>query len=181
MEGAKRCFAFLKTLGLSVGVFVSDRHQGIARWIRDNCANTKHYFDIWHIARSVTKKLLVLSKEKGCGIIKNWMKGIQRHIYWCAMSTTAGFESLITFLHHVCNKHENHPDPLYPKCHHGVLEPRKWIKVDKEIFPSVRKVQYFLLAIEYIDTPSQQMVMWRKSQFNMSVGNHDSCIQNDQY
>ena len=99
------------------------------------------------------------------------------------MSTTAGFESLITakwnsFLHHVCNKHENHPDPLYPKCHHRVLEPRKWIKVDKEIFRSVRKVQYFLLAIEYIDTPSQQMVMWRECQFNMSVGNHDSCIQN---
>lgn len=184
MEGAKRCFAYLKTLGLTVGVFVSDRHRGIAKWIRENCATTKHYFDIWHIARSVTKKLLVLSKEKGCGIIKDWMKGIRRHIFWCATSTTAGFESLITakwnsFLRHVCNKHENHPDRLYPKCHHGVLEPRKWIKVGKEIFPTVRiKSNIFLLAIEYIDTPSQQMVMSHESQFNMSVGNHDSCIQN---
>lgn len=143
MEGAKRCFAYLKTLGLSVGVFVSDRHRGIAKWIRENCATTKHYFDIWHKARCVTKKLLILSKEKGCGVIKDRMKGIRRHIYWCATSTTAGFESLITakwnsFLHHVWNKHENHPDPLYPKCHHGDLEPRKWIKVGKEIFPCVR-------------------------------------------
>lgn len=79
LEGAKRCFAHLKTLGLSVGVFVSDRHQGIAKWIRENCATTKHYFDIWHIARTVTTKLLVLSKEKGCGIIKDWMRGTRRH------------------------------------------------------------------------------------------------------
>ena len=82
-------------------------------------------------------------------------------------------------MHHVCNKHENHPDPLYPKCHHGDLEPRKWIKVGKEIFLRVRiKSNIFLLATEYIDTPSQQMVMWHESQYNMSVGNHDSCIQN---
>ena len=32
------------------------------------------------------------------------------------------------FLHHVCNKHTDHPDPMYLKCAHGELDKRKWIK-----------------------------------------------------
>lgn len=126
----------MKGLGLSIAIFVSDRHRGIAKWIRENCASTKHYFDIWHIARSITKKLLSASKEKGCEIIKDWMKGIRRHVYWCATSTKDGFEALIlakwtSFMRHVANKHSDHPDPLYKQCHHGDLEPRKWIKIGR--------------------------------------------------
>ncbi len=31
---------------------------------------------------------------------------------------------------HVPDKHENHPDALFPKCAHGELEtPRHWIKI----------------------------------------------------
>ncbi|CAH3169104.1 unnamed protein product [Pocillopora meandrina] len=114
------CTTILK-LGLLIGIFVSDRHRGIAKWIRENCVNTKHYFDIWHVARSLGKKLLALSREKGCEIIKEWMKGIRKHLYWCVTSTKAGFESHIlatgnSLLRHVSNKHNNHPDPLYKQC-----------------------------------------------------------------
>lgn len=86
--------------------------------------------------RSVSKKLVGASKLKGCEGIKDWIKGVRRHIYSCATSTKAGFQSLIvakwkSFIRHVSNKHSNHPDELYKQCNHGVLEPRKWIKVGK--------------------------------------------------
>ena len=85
---------------------MSDRHRGIAKWIREVCKETTHYYDIWHVARSVTKKLLAASKEKGCEIIKEWSKGIRRHLYWSATSTKPGFSKLIlakwkSFLRHV--------------------------------------------------------------------------------
>ena len=136
LAGAKRCFSHLQRLGVSIAVFVSDWHREIAKWIRENCPNTKHFFDIWHVARSVTK--VECKQGKRYEIIKDWMKGIKRHIYWCATSTKAGFESLIlakwnSFMRHVANKHSNHPDPLYKQCHHGDLEPRKWIKIDNLI------------------------------------------------
>ena len=57
----KRGFFFLQHFGLSIGIFVFDRHRDIARWIRENCVNTTHYFDIWVVARSQAKKLLALS------------------------------------------------------------------------------------------------------------------------
>ena len=134
LEGAKRCFQFLQQLGLTIGVFVSDRHRGIAKWIREACTTTKHYFDIWHVARSLTKKLLAAGKEKGCEVIMEWVKGIRRHLYWSATSTDATFGDLkvakwTSFMRHVANKHTDHPDPKYKNCNHADLQPRKWIKI----------------------------------------------------
>lgn len=80
LEGAQRCFKFLKQLGLVITVFISDQHRGIGKWIREVCPQTTHFYDIWHVARSLTKKLLKASKEKGCEAIQNWMKGIRRHL-----------------------------------------------------------------------------------------------------
>ena len=34
-------------------------------------------------------------------------------------------------MRHITNKHEDHPDPLFPKCVHGEIDKRKWIKVGK--------------------------------------------------
>ena len=51
-------YHFLEQLGLSISVFISDRHRGIAKWIRETCRKTTHYYDNWHVARSITKKLL---------------------------------------------------------------------------------------------------------------------------
>ena len=121
-------------LGLTVAVFISDRHRGIAKWIPESRANTKHFFDIWHVPRSITKKLLKASKEKGCEIIACWIKGTRKHLYWCATSTIPGFGSPIvakwsSFLCHVANKHSDHPNPLYTNCNHGELEKRKWIQI----------------------------------------------------
>ena len=111
LEGCKRSFQFLKVLGLSISAFISDRHRSIAKWIRESCPSTKYYFDIWHVARTITKKLLKASKEKGCEVISSWIRGIRKHLYWCATSSKPGFGSLISakwhsFLRHVANKHK---------------------------------------------------------------------------
>ena len=50
LEGAKRAFSFLYSVGLRISVFISDRHRGIAKWIRENQAGCAHFYDIWHIA-----------------------------------------------------------------------------------------------------------------------------------
>ena len=34
-------------------------------------------------------------KQVRCGIIKEWMKGVRNHVYWCTSSTNQGFENLI--------------------------------------------------------------------------------------
>ena len=135
LEGAKRNFSFLQSKGLVIEKFISDRHLGIAKWIRESQPATNHFYDIWHVARSVTKKLLKAGKEKGCEIIGDWAKAIRNHIYWCATSTKEGFQQMIlakwnSFIRHVADKHDNHKDQLFKECAHAHLDtPRRWIKI----------------------------------------------------
>ena len=98
LQGANNCFAYLDNAGIIVKVFVSDRHKGIAKWIRETQPSTSHFFDIWHVVRSVNKKILAA-----------WNRGIRNHIHWCATSTMPGFQTMIlakwlSLMRHVAGK-----------------------------------------------------------------------------
>ena len=138
LEGAKKCLQYLLDRGIPVPEFTSDRHVGIAKWLREQHPEIAHYFDIWHLARSITKKIVKVSKDKDCGKLKEWLQAIRNHLYWCAASSRQGFKELIiakleSLIRHIANKHENHGSDLFPRCAHEELEPRLWIKVGKMI------------------------------------------------
>ena len=139
LKGAQDSFAFLKAAGLGIAVFISDRHRSIAKWIREQEPATSHFFDIWHVAKSITKKLLQVGRESGCDLLVNWQKAIKNHLHWCATSTKLGFGELIlakwkSIIRHVCNKHTHHPEPLFKQCVHGPLSRRYWLKKGEVIF-----------------------------------------------
>ena len=137
LDAAKKCFSHIKDCDLKIDVFVSDRHKGIAKWIRQSEKSTDHYNDVWHVNKSINKKVFKASKEKGCEVLKDWLTGIRSHLYWCVQSTRLGYAELITAkwkstVRHIANKHEDHPDDLFPKCaHDSDLEDREWIKMGK--------------------------------------------------
>ena len=96
LEGCKLSFSISVTkVGLAIKVFVSDRHRGIAKWIREHQPTVKHYFDQWHVAKGLVKKLLAASKLKGCEVISEWIKAVKNHIFWCSTSTKADFPDII--------------------------------------------------------------------------------------
>ena len=66
LDGAQRCFTFLKDTGLKIPIFVSDRHKGIGKWIRTSEKETQHFNDLWHVCKGFTKNVLKATKEKGC-------------------------------------------------------------------------------------------------------------------
>ena len=35
LAGAKQCFSFLEAGGVKIKKFISDRHAGIAKWVRE--------------------------------------------------------------------------------------------------------------------------------------------------
>ena len=135
--GGQKCFHFIQNTGLTIRNFISDRHTGIAKWIRTSQPETNHYHDLWHVSKSITKQLLKASKEKGNEPITAWIKGIKKHLYWCATSTKQGFGELIlakwkSFARHVTDKHSDHPDLLFKECAHAEIEPRDWIYKGKK-------------------------------------------------
>ena len=133
LEGCKLTLKFLTSVGISIKTFITDRHRGIAKWFSTAYPKINHYFDLWHVARTITKALLKASKENGCSVIKDWMSSIRNHLYWCATSTAEGFGDLIaakwmSITRHIANKHDKHPDKLFQKCTHEQLDKSHWIK-----------------------------------------------------
>ena len=136
LDGAKKCIAFIEKNSLPIKALITDRHKGLAKWMREKHPEIIHFFDIWHIAKSLCKELLKASKEKGCDIIKDWMTGIRNHLYWCATSTTEGFSQLIvekwkSIMYHVSNRHDVFPYKHFKKCAHEEVSKKKWIKLGK--------------------------------------------------
>lgn len=51
LEGLKRGLSFMEQHGLAVSELTTDRHVQVRKWLRMEKPNTKHWFDVWHIAK----------------------------------------------------------------------------------------------------------------------------------
>ena len=79
----------------------------------------------------VKKKVEAAGKRKNCAVLCDWSQSISNHLYFCAASSQGDGELLEqmwrSLLNHVVDIHEGHGN-RYPKCQHGELEDRAWIK-----------------------------------------------------
>ncbi|PIK47559.1 hypothetical protein BSL78_15577, partial [Apostichopus japonicus] len=93
LEGFKRTMKWMietaMMADLEIDCIITDRHLQVAKWIRENlsCYHIKHYYDVWHIAKSIKKKIIALGKKKRCDAVNEWCKSIINHLHWSAAST----------------------------------------------------------------------------------------------
>ncbi|XP_034033599.1 uncharacterized protein LOC117516843 [Thalassophryne amazonica] len=66
---------------VDVGTLVTDRHVGINKMVREEYPGIWHFFDIWHVAKGIKKKLYNLSKLRDCQAVKPWISSIINHLY----------------------------------------------------------------------------------------------------
>jgi solute carrier family 8 (sodium/calcium exchanger) len=90
LEGLKRGLQYIEDQQITVTRIITDRHLQITKWIREKHSEIDHRFDVWHVAKSVGKKLDKLAKEKECGAAAEWRKSATNHMYYTAMSTKTG-------------------------------------------------------------------------------------------
>ncbi|XP_022802453.1 TGF-beta receptor type-1-like isoform X2 [Stylophora pistillata] len=103
--------------------------NNIAKWICTSCLGTAHFYDMWHVARSVIKKLLKVGKEKGCDNEFMGKRKKKTSILVCNLNKNRDWLKWTSFLRHVANRHKAHPGALFKSCRLGKLKPRKWIKI----------------------------------------------------
>ena len=92
------------------------------------------FYGFSFFATKIRKLLSKISKEKGCEALAEWIKPCEWHLHWSATSTFSGNGRIIwakfkAFMSHVVNRHTGLEDPLFNKCAHGDLQPRKWLRV----------------------------------------------------
>ncbi|KAG7461343.1 hypothetical protein MATL_G00209110 [Megalops atlanticus] len=144
MEGLKRSLALLEERGVTLDSIVTDRHPQIQTFLKET--RIKHYYDVWHTEKvlGLSKKLVLISKNKDCDILKKWLQSIKNHMYWTAASSTSGPERVAkwtSILNHIRDVH-THEDPAFPQCLHAPRTSRdksKWLKAGTEAFCKLEK------------------------------------------
>ena len=59
LEGFKRAMAFMSSMPCGIGTFVSDRHTSVIKHMREELTHITHYFDLWHLKKSM--RLILIS------------------------------------------------------------------------------------------------------------------------
>lgn len=72
VEGFRRCMTYLIEKGFKIELLATDRHVQIRSLVTKEFPEIDHQFDVWHLAKSIRKKLLQKSKTSGC---KNCLLG----------------------------------------------------------------------------------------------------------
>lgn len=152
---------------LDIAQFVNDRHQGIAKMMREEFEIIFHGFDIWHVAKSLRKQLTKVTKKHP--IIVLWSDQVVNHFWWscenCGKSPELLIEMFHSLLFHVLNIHcwgrkklihgqferlrGKRPYPTKPtrnmKCWHTNITKRvarkgKWFKISDDAFKALFKI-----------------------------------------
>ena len=93
-EGLKRCMENIDEKGRKIMVVATDRHVGIRADMKRNFTEVDHQFDVWHLSKSITKKLTEKAKKKECADLSLWIRSISNHLWWCAKTCGGDKEML---------------------------------------------------------------------------------------
>ena len=148
-HGLKVCLDNLTENNIQVDTIVTDRHVQIRKFLKTEHPEINHQFDVWHMGKSVGKKIGKKAKAKGFEDLGRWRKSICHHL-WYACDTCDGDENIllekwISVLHHVTN-HHIFPGQFVQECGHGeiVAQPgkkkKKWIKPDSPAYHALKDI-----------------------------------------
>ncbi|XP_061183986.1 uncharacterized protein LOC133192121 isoform X2 [Saccostrea echinata] len=161
MEGLTRCLKRVEEEGVVISDLVTDRHPQIKAYMKKERSDINHWFDVWHMAKGVFKKLEAIGKKKKYKQVGDWARSVSNHLYWCAASSEGDGELVsekwLSILNHITDVHEGH-GKRFPKCLHGDLEDRDWIKKGSLAFQEMEKVVKGRLLVQDIKklSPAEQ-------------------------
>ncbi|KAK3745396.1 hypothetical protein QZH41_001436 [Actinostola sp. cb2023] len=148
-EGFERCLNSLEDDGVTIGTITTDRHISISSTMNKNQSNINHQYDVWHLSKSIVKKLNNKAKLKQCQDLAPWIQSVSNHLWWCSATCEGNAQLLrekwVSLLDHVTNKHSWTHAVLFHQCSHPVLthtEMRRtaWLKPGTPAFVALEEV-----------------------------------------
>ncbi|KAG0418334.1 hypothetical protein HPB47_004941 [Ixodes persulcatus] len=111
-EGLMKQLEFFKEKCIHIRSLGTDRHPAIRKHMETQEPGIAHYFDIWHISKSVKKKMAAASKRAGCQELQMWVQATTNHLYYSAKAG-AGDRKLtvdvwLSLQNHAINEHTGH-------------------------------------------------------------------------
>ena len=89
LHGFKKGLEHLAENDISIAGVSTDRHPSITAFLKKQ-EDIEHQFDIWHVAKSVSKKLSAKAKA-GCPDLFPWIKSVTHHLWWCCKTCDGSY------------------------------------------------------------------------------------------
>ncbi|KAM9327700.1 uncharacterized protein KZ484_019176 [Pholidichthys leucotaenia] len=131
LHGFKEALKAIEENGVQVSTISTDRHPQIVKEMRVNNSEKVHQFDLWHVAKGVSKKLTAEAKRKGAQS--------------CEEDAVLLKEKWVSAIHHVTNRHDWPGNRLYHCCAHEPLDEESqrnklWLKPRSEAHCALVKI-----------------------------------------
>ena len=145
-----RCLQQLLDSGFTVdvGLVATDRHVQVRSLLKKKYPAIRHQFDVWHVAKSVRKKLHSISHKKVNIDLSPWIQSICNHLWWCAANCDRDCDMLeemwCSIIYHIVNVHEFEGD-VFTKCMHPPLSDseqshKKWLTAQSPAHSALKEV-----------------------------------------
>ena len=112
--GLQTCLKEILTAGVPVTAVTTDRSPSVIGLMKTKFSHINHQHDLWHISKSIKKKLLALSKKKELACIADWVRSIINHLYYsaqnCQQDSDLLIEMWLSILKHIIGVHSLHAD-----------------------------------------------------------------------
>ncbi|XP_040065694.3 uncharacterized protein LOC115319455 [Ixodes scapularis] len=162
LYGCVKGIDFLKQQGITIEDLVTDRHVAIKGHMKTKEPEIHHYFDAWHIAKGVSKKMLAASKYAGCGALVQWAQPASNHVYWCAANSEGDGKLLVdmwkSINNHASDVHTGHRG-IYNRClHDPLIGEREWLSPGTPAykrFAAITTQRLLLRDLEHVSPAGQ--------------------------
>ena len=74
--GFQKVLHGMEARDINIKQITTDRHVQIKKFMKEECPNISHQFDIWHVCKNILKKLSKTAKKKSTNILNKWIKSI---------------------------------------------------------------------------------------------------------
>lgn len=153
--GLKSCLDEILSHEVSVSVLTTDRSPSVIKMMKAEFPKIDHQFDIWHLAKSIKKNLLCVSKKKSTAVLNDWLRSIINHLYFSAQNCDGNPEKLVELwlseLKHICGVHRWQPSVRFKEvlcCLHEELDDelraqgleKKYLQPSSEAFKALESV-----------------------------------------
>ncbi|XP_068100789.1 uncharacterized protein [Hyperolius riggenbachi] len=147
--GFHKCMTRAVENKLNIVHFATDHHSSVRKSMREDFPDINHQFDVWHFAKSITKKLRRASNSKNMEPLKDWVTKIQNHFWWCVSNCWNDEDKLrknwLGVMHHVINVHEWEEDGILQRCAHSPLtdddiEETHWLHAGTSVYEKLYSI-----------------------------------------
>ncbi|XP_020786323.2 uncharacterized protein LOC110165467 [Boleophthalmus pectinirostris] len=160
---------------LTVKEVCTDAHSQISSLFKSGeykDKGIKHSLDVWHGAKTLSKKILAAGRQKDCSLLLTWNRDITNHFWFCCKTaeTYEHFMDLWTgLLHHVTGVHQW----CFGSCDHDLLESER----NKPLIPkdsvAHQRLRDLMLDLRWLNTVTK-FLSFRSTAELESFHNHVS-------